>query len=126
SEVVDSAAAARAGAAEAPEASTRVWSASSLFASRFVYTACYTVSYGVVFPTMLLANSIPKNNAAVRGLVDGAQAAIQKVDQVRSSSTELQVNTAVAAPSPGWTRKRGCLSSPPPSLPVPPPTRSPH
>jgi hypothetical protein len=98
--------AARDGAADAREAATRVWSATSLFASRFIYTTCYTVSYGVVFPSMLLAHSIPKNNAAVRGLIDGAQAAIQKVDEVRtaSTSTALQVNpvnTAVPALSPG-------------------------
>jgi hypothetical protein len=92
--------AARDGAADAREAATRVWNATSLFVSRFVYTTCYTVSYGVVFPTMLLAHSIPKNNAAVRGLVDGAHAAIQKVDEVRSSSTELQLNTALPALSP--------------------------
>jgi hypothetical protein len=92
--------AARDGAADAREAATRVWSATSLFVSRFVYTTCYTVSYGVVFPTMLLAHSIPKNNAAVRGLVDGAEAAIQKVDRVRGSSRELQVNTALPALAP--------------------------
>jgi hypothetical protein len=92
--------AARDGAADAREAAARAWSATSLFVSRFVYTACYTVSYGVVFPTTLLAYSIPKNNAAVRGLVEGAQAAIQQVGQVRTSSTELQSTTALPAPSP--------------------------
>jgi hypothetical protein len=92
--------AARDGAADAREAATRFWSASSLFASRFVYTTCYTVSYGVVFPTMLLVHSIPKNNAAVRGLVDGAQAAMQKVDQIRTSSTELQAHSALPALAP--------------------------
>jgi hypothetical protein len=92
--------AARDGAADAREAATRVWSATSLFASRFVYTACYTVSYGVVFPTMLVAHSIPKNNAAVQGLIDGAQAAIQRVDQVRASSTEFEGNTTLPALAP--------------------------
>jgi hypothetical protein len=92
--------AARDGAADAREAATRAWSATSLFFSRFVYTACYTVSYGVVFPTMLAAHSIPKNNAAVRGLIDGAQAAIQRADEVRTSSTELEGNTTLPALSP--------------------------
>ena len=76
--------AARDGAADAREAAIRTWDATSRFASRFVYTTCYTVSYGVVFPAVFLAHSIPRNNAVVRGLVDGAQDAIQKVDQLLS------------------------------------------
>src|SRR5689334_6426034 len=74
---------ARDGATDAREAADRAWAATSLFVSRFVYTTCYTVSYGVVFPSVLLAHSIPRNNAAVRGLIDGAQAAILKVDELR-------------------------------------------
>jgi hypothetical protein len=50
----------------------------------------------VVFPAMLLASAIPRNNEAVRGLIDGAQAAILKVDQIRGRS----IDTAVPAPSP--------------------------
>src|SRR5580698_7354477 len=73
--------AARDGAADAREAATRTWAASRLFASRFVYTTCYTVSYGVVFPVMFLACSVPQNNSVVRGLIDGAQAAMLKVEQ---------------------------------------------
>ena len=76
--------AARDGAADARDAAIRTWNATSQFASRFVYSTCYTVSYGVVFPAVFLAHSIPRNNAVVRGLVDGAQDAIHKVDQLRS------------------------------------------
>ena len=32
-------------------------------------------SYGVVFPTLLVARAVPKDNAIVNGLVDGARAA---------------------------------------------------
>jgi hypothetical protein len=80
--------AARDGAASAREAANRTWSASSLFVSRFVYTTCYTISYGVVFPTTLLALSIPRNNAVVRGLVEGAQAASRQVDRIRGAALE--------------------------------------
>ena len=79
-----------------PLAAARTWDATSLFASRFVYSTCYTLSYGVVFPAMLLARAIPRNNEAVRGLIDGAHAAILKVDQIRGMS----IDTAVPAPSP--------------------------
>ena len=73
---------ARDGAVDAREAAARTWGATSLFVCRFVYTTCYTISYGVVFPTAMIARSIPRDNAAVLGLIDGAQAAIHKVDQV--------------------------------------------
>ena len=70
------------GAGDAREAATRTWDTTSRFASRCVYSTCFTVSYGVVFPVMLLARAIPRNHEAVRALIDGAQAAIRKVDQV--------------------------------------------
>jgi hypothetical protein len=90
----------RDGTADACSAATRAWSATSLFLSRFIYTTCYTVSYGVVFPTMLLAQSVPRNNAAVQGLADGAQAAIQKVDELRSPSTEVAGEPALPLLTP--------------------------
>jgi hypothetical protein len=85
--------AARDGAADACRSATRAWDATSLFVSRFVYTTCYTLSYGVVFPAMFLAHSIPKNNAAVQGLADGAGAAIRKVDELHSGATEVRKGT---------------------------------
>jgi hypothetical protein len=88
--------AARDGAADARLAADRMWEATGRFTARLVYTTCYTASYGVVFPAMLLARAIPRNNEAVRGLIDGAQAAILKVDQIRGRSIEA----AVPAPSP--------------------------
>ena len=92
--------AARDGAADARAAATRTWAATSLFASRFVYTTCYTVSYGVVFPVMFLAHSIPQNNSAVRGLIDGAHAAIHKADQVRVKASDPQTETAIPTLAP--------------------------
>jgi hypothetical protein len=82
------------GSSDAREAAARTWAATGLFLSRFVYTTCYTVSYGVVFPAMLLAHSIPRDNAAVRGLIDGAQAAILKVDELRGTALESPAATA--------------------------------
>jgi hypothetical protein len=73
---------ARSGAADARAAAERAWNNSGQFARRFVYTTSYTISYGVVFSTTLLARSIPQDNAAVRGLIDGARAAREKVDDM--------------------------------------------
>ncbi len=80
--------AARDGAADARLAAERMWEASGRFTARLVYTTCYTASYGVVFPAVLLARAIPRNNEAVRGLIDGAHDAIRKADQVLGKSTE--------------------------------------
>ncbi|MGO9465455.1 MAG: hypothetical protein ACLQIB_15615 [Isosphaeraceae bacterium] len=74
----------RDGAADARDAAIRTWSVTTRIASNVVYTTCYAVSYGVVFPAVFLAQSIPRDNAAVGGLVEGAQDAIHKVDQLRS------------------------------------------
>jgi hypothetical protein len=77
------------GATDARDAAAKAWVAGSRFASRFVYTTCYTVSYGVVFPTTLLARAIPRDNAAVQGLIDGAHAARERAGQVHLPSLEL-------------------------------------
>jgi hypothetical protein len=73
---------ARDGAIQAQEAAARALPGVARFASRFVYTTCYTISYGVVFPTALLAMSIPTNNAFVQGMIDGSHAARQKVGDI--------------------------------------------
>jgi hypothetical protein len=85
--------AARDGAADARAAAERAWSSAGLFLSRFVYTTSYTISYGVVFPAVLIARAVPTDNAAVRGLIDGAHAARLKVEEIRG--------TALAAPAAG-------------------------
>ncbi len=92
--------AAQRGAADASEAAARTWTAAGRFISRCVYTTCYTVSYGVVFPAVLLARSIPVNNAAVRGLIDGADAARQKVDEMCQPALESPGSAARPALAP--------------------------
>jgi len=77
---------AKQGITTAKDAATAALPQASHFLARFVYTTCYTISYGVVFPTALVAMSVPKNNAFVQGLVDGADAAKQKVDELLGSS----------------------------------------
>ena len=67
--------AAKDGAADAQERVTEMMPAIGGFVSRLTYTTCYAVSYGVVFPTLLVARAVPKDNAIVNGFVDGARAA---------------------------------------------------
>lgn len=89
--------AARDGAADARAAADRVWETTGRFASRLVYTTCYTTAYGVVFPAMLIARAIPRDNEAVRGLIDGAHAAMQKADQVLTRSSEAPAPALASA-----------------------------
>src|ERR1700678_4768498 len=76
--------AAKDGAADAKATVEKALPAASRFLSRFIYTTCYTMSYGVVFPTVLIAKSIPADNAVVNGFVDGARAASDMVEQLKS------------------------------------------
>ena len=85
------------GAADAREAAARTWAATGRFLSRFVYTTCYTISYGVVFPTVLLARSIPKDNPIVHGLVDGAHAAVDMVEEMKKRKLEAPSSEPVPA-----------------------------
>jgi hypothetical protein len=71
-------------AADASITTGKIIPATGRFLSRFVYTTSYTLSYGVVFPAILIAKSIPVNNAIVHGFVDGAKAANETVAHVKS------------------------------------------
>jgi hypothetical protein len=80
--------AARAGAADASDAAAKVWSRTGLYVSRAVYVAAYGISFGVVFPAALLARSIPRDNAAVRGLIEGAQDASHRANALLGRSLD--------------------------------------
>jgi hypothetical protein len=88
--------AAQQGAADASEAAARTWSATSRLAARFVYTTCYTISYGVVFPSVLLARAVPRDNAAVRGLIEGAHAAQRRVEALPYPAIASSSDTTAA------------------------------
>ncbi len=90
--------AARDGAADARAAVNRAIPAISEFVSRFVYTTSYSLSYGFVFPAMLLVRAVPKDNAIVQGMVNGARAARDMVDD--------------------WQGQRAALPAPEPAVPT--------
>jgi hypothetical protein len=68
------------GAADAQDRVGEMMPAIGGFLSRLTYTTCYAVSYGVVFPTLLVARAVPKDNAIVNGFVDGARAARDAIE----------------------------------------------
>src|SRR3954469_14923975 len=74
--------AARDGAADAREAASRVLSGTGMFLSRILYTSTYTISYGLFFPVAILAQRIPRDNAAIRGMIEGAQSASRRADRI--------------------------------------------
>ena len=85
--------AARNGAADARVAATKALSNTSLFLSRVVYQTTYAISYGVVFPAAFVARAIPRNNAAVRGLIEGAHAASQRATRFWAARWKHRLHT---------------------------------
>jgi len=53
--------------------------ATGRFLGRVVYNTSYAVSFGVTFPVMMIVRVMPRENALVHGLVDGALAARDRV-----------------------------------------------
>ena len=88
--------AARDGAADAKARAERAVPEVGLFLSRFAYTTSYAVSYGVVFPTMLLVRSIPRDNPVFHGLQDGA-AAVAMLDEMRRKREEQAAEPSLEA-----------------------------
>ena len=82
------------GATAARQAAEKALPSVGMFANRFLYTTCYAMSYGVVFPLALVALSVPRNNPLVHGMIDGSRAARNKGDEM------LGTNSVAAAETP--------------------------
>jgi hypothetical protein len=65
----------RDGASDAVAKARQAVPAVGRFVSRAAYSSCYYVSFGVVFPTMLVATVVPGGDVLASGLLDGASAA---------------------------------------------------
>jgi hypothetical protein len=76
--------AAKSGVSDAADSARGAIPRVNLFLSRMAYTTSYAVSYGVVFPTVFIGQYIPKNNALVHGLSDGAAAAKDAVTSMKA------------------------------------------
>lgn len=62
------------------------------FGSKVLYTACYTLSYGVCFPVFMACRYIPKNNEFVEGLMDGGSSANRAVDEMMHRAEEWRLS----------------------------------
>lgn len=79
--------AAKDGAASARETASNMLPGLGGLLSKVAYNTSYAISYGVVFPTVLIARSIPQNNPLVHGLQDGAHAAKDMVEEIKSKKS---------------------------------------
>ena len=81
---------AKGGVKDVRAAASRTLPDLSRFFSGLTYKTCYAVSYGIVFPTALVARAIPKENAVAYGLIDGARAAIDMVKEMKAKSLSAE------------------------------------
>lgn len=70
-------------AAETEGDSQKVGASIQRSVSQGVYASCYYLAYAVVFPTMFLVSFVPMDNAFGHGLIDGAAAARDSVNQLQ-------------------------------------------
>jgi hypothetical protein len=92
----------RAGAGDAKAAASNVLPAAGRALSKTVYAGCYYLSYGIVFPTMLVAGVFPRNNPVYYGLVDGGRAARDAVHRIHERRTAVRAAAREAGdPSDG-------------------------
>ena len=73
---------AREGTDDAAQAAARFLTSTGLMVSQILYTSAYTFSFSLVLPAVYIARAIPAKNAMIQGLVDGADAAGRKADEV--------------------------------------------
>jgi hypothetical protein len=71
--------------------------ATGKFISRFVYSTFYFASYGVVFPTMFVAHVVPGLGPIADGLTDGANAANDVIQEMKTKRAAKKAEAAEAA-----------------------------
>ena len=72
------------GIADARASVEETWPKITEAVGKGMYNSAYGLAFGVTFPILLLAKSIPQNNCVVWGLVDGAKAASKYCDRTFS------------------------------------------
>ena len=98
--MMTAAAAVKAGAGDASAAASNFIPVAGRAVSKTVYTGCYYLSYGVVFPTMLVAGLFPKHNPVYYGLADGSQAAKDAVHRMHERRAAMKAaRETVVAPA---------------------------
>jgi hypothetical protein len=81
------------GATELQVSAYEALPATGRFLGRVIYNTSYVVAFGVTFPVLMIVRVVPKDNALVHGLVDGALAARDRVDGWRGEIEEDHPDT---------------------------------
>ena len=63
------------------EAATGVESSMLHCMSRMIYNGSYALAYGVVYPIVFIAQSLPQDNPVIHGFRDGARAAMDELNR---------------------------------------------
>lgn len=92
--------AARDGAGDAISQAKKAAPAARELVSKFVYSSFYYLSYGVVFPTMLVANFVPGGGPIASGLLDGATAASEVIGDIKEQSAARKAARAAGQAAP--------------------------
>lgn len=72
------------GASDARQRVAELVPATGALLTQTLYGGCYCISYTVVFPTVLIASLFPRNNVLGEGFSAGAQAAGDRVSQIKA------------------------------------------
>jgi len=70
------------------------------YVSRFVYSSCYYLSYGVVFPTLFVTSCLPGCGTIADGLVDGAVAASDVIVDMKEKAAARKIAKAEGQATP--------------------------
>ena len=89
----------RDGAGDAVLRAQQAVPAAGKFVSRAVYSGFYYLSYGVVFPTLLVTNFVPGFGPIGDGLVGGAHAALDVVAEMKEKSAARKAAKAESQPA---------------------------
>ena len=70
-----------AGIADARASVEEAWPKITEAVGNGMYNSAYGIAFGLSFPILLIAKTIPQNNCVVWGLVDGAKAARKQTER---------------------------------------------
>jgi hypothetical protein len=90
----------RGGASDALAKVKHAVPATGEYVSHFVYSSFYYLSYGVVFPTLLVTNFIPGCSPIADGLADGATAANDVIAEMKQKAAARKAAKAESQTAP--------------------------
>jgi hypothetical protein len=84
------------GAVAAKQAVSKIASAPSRLFDSAVYGACYGISYGAVFTSLVIVKMLPANSLATKGFHDGSEVAHKDFKMRQEKPVEPEDSTVVS------------------------------